>query len=89
MNVLKKNELGPATIVGLEATRPGVDLHRRLAAAVVHRAVKDLQGKDNILALDALCWWLEDDWRWWLDMIEVDAPADYFTRLIEGSGNGN
>ena len=73
--------------INQEQTRPPVDPFVRLGCAVVKHAVVELQDKDLLEALPALCWWLEEGPDW-LTMLDVHTLDNYLERLIEDCTNG-
>lgn len=52
-----------------QASEASLSPHLRLAHGVVARAAVDMRDGDTIKALDALCFWLSDECRWWLDAV--------------------
>ena len=69
-----------------------LDYHQ-LFAAVVVQAVKDLSTDDMILALDALCFFIDERGAvMWLDAVASDYPSDttkVFKLAVLGAANGN
>ena len=67
-----KNSLMPAN------PDPG----KRLAAAIVIQAVRDLRSKDTIAALDALLWIIEGDAEIYLTALDILPSGDLLQQAV-------
>ena len=60
---------------------PKADPWRRLAAALVNQAVKDLQSPDTLQALDALLWFVDDQAEVYLTALDV-WPSNLLDKAV-------
>ena len=79
----------PEGIAGTEAV---TDPYKRLFAATVLQAVRDLAADDPLKSLDALSFFLDENGAaYWLSAVESDYPSDpgtVFIRAVIGATNG-
>ena len=85
-----KNGYGLQSSTLGEGEKEPIDPLVKLGYSILRQAIRDLRKADHILALDALCFWLSDDSRDWLEMMELHDPKDdrYLRKLVEGCTNG-
>lgn len=57
---------------------------RRLAAATITQAIRELTGRDLVRAIDAALWLTDNDAPWWFEACDMPF-ADGLQLLVSGS----
>jgi len=70
---------------GKNAIKTPDDGFRFMAVAIFRQAIKDLRGRDPVMALDAFCWLIFGDAEDFLEMIGYQKDWNSILRIVGGS----